>query len=463
MGSILKCEPGDESVAGSILTDERGSSQARGHRSTALVDASGAHDTHFIMSTLLWILGATLGTSFLCSILEAVFLSITHSYIAVLLDRGEWAGEWLARAQKNVDEPIAAILTLNTIANTMGATLAGAVAQRIFGNLWMTAFSVALTFSVLLFSEIVPKTVGATYWKELAKPTAHVLRAMVVVMKPLLIPLGWVSGLITPRAERPTVSRAELEVLAEIGRREGTLDEDEWQVVSNVIRLDEVSLAEVMTPRTDMVAIPADAGLKEAQRVMLDTGHLRLPVYEENLDRIVGVVLARDLWRAERDGAESLSGIIRSVPFAPASKPVEDLIPEMRAERTQMAIVVDEFGGTDGLVTLEDLIEEIIGEIQDEHEADEPVDFQQLAGGRIRIWGGVSLRDAGERLDFEPTEEEEEGYDTIGGMVFGRLNRIPIVGDRVEVASGSLRVTRMRGRRIEYLLFLPRAGSEGVG
>jgi magnesium and cobalt exporter, CNNM family len=190
------------------------------------------------MSTLVWILVATLATSFLCSILEAVFLSVTHSYVALLKASGEWAGVWFERAQKNIDEPIAAILTLNTIANTMGAALGGAVAGRVFGSTWMAAFSAVLTFSILIFSEIVPKTLGATYWKRLAKPAAYVLRTMVLVMKPFVGPLGWLAGLITPATERPTISRAELEVLAEIGRREGTLDEDEWKVVSNVIRLD---------------------------------------------------------------------------------------------------------------------------------------------------------------------------------------------------------------------------------
>ena len=119
-----------------------------------------------------------------------------------------------------------------------------------------------------------------------------------------------------------------------------------------------------------------------------------------------------------------------------------------------MAIVVDEFGGTAGLVTLEDLIEEIIGEIQDEHEGDEPQAFQPLSGGRVRIWGGTSLRDVSQRLSFEPTDDEDEGYDTIGGFVLGRLDRIPVVGDEVDVETGQFRVTQMNGRRIEYLLFV---------
>ena len=408
------------------------------------------------MTTLFWVLGTTLATSFLCSVLEAVLLSLTHSHIALMQEQGNWAGDWFAQAQKKIDEPIAAILTLNTIAHTVGAALGGAIAAEVFGSAWIGVFSAVLTFTILLFTEIVPKTAGATYWKELATPTAYILRGMVVLMKPIIVPLGFLSRLITSNTARPTVSRAELEVLAGIGLREGTLDEDEWQVVSNVIRLDEVSVAEVMTPRTDMVAVSADATVDEAISVMLDEGHLRIPVYEGSLDRVVGVLLARDLWRAQRDGAENIAGIVRAVPFAPASKPVEDLIPEMRRQRTKMAIVVDEFGGTAGLVTLEDLIEEIIGEIQDEHEADEPEAFQELAGGRVRIWGGVALREASERLGFEPTDEEEE-YDTLGGFVFGRLNRIPVVGDQIELERGSLRVVKMRGRRVEYLLFQPRS------
>jgi putative hemolysin len=407
------------------------------------------------MTTLLWVLGVTLSTSFLCSILEAVFLSVTHSHVALMRERGEWAGAWFQAARRKVDEPIAAILTLNTIAHTVGAAMGGAIAADVFGSTWVGVFSAVLTLVILLFTEIVPKTIGATYWGVLAKPSAYVLRAMVLVMKPIIVPLGLVARVITLSADRPTISRAELEVLAEIGRREGTLDEDEWKVMSNVIRLDEVSVGEVMTPRTDTVAVPLDATVDEAKAIMLEKGHLRLPVFEQTLDHIAGVLLARDLWRADHDGVTHIRSVIRPVPFAPASKPVEDLIPEMRRQRTKMAIVVDEFGGTAGVVTLEDLIEEIIGEIQDEHEQDEPEDFQELPGGRLRVWGGVPLRGASERLGFAPTEDEEEGYDSLGGFVFGRLNRIPMVGDQVDVESGSLRVVRMRGRRIEYLLFLP--------
>ena len=403
------------------------------------------------------VVGTSLSVSFLCSVLEAVLLSVNHSYVAVLQGRGDRAGDILARMKRQIDEPIAAILTLNTIAHTVGATVGGALAIIVFGGgVAVGVFTAALTFAVLVLSEIIPKTIGATFCKPLARPTAHLLRIMVFVMKPALVPLGYLSRWIKPRrARQATISRAEIEALAEIGRREGALDEDEFRVMSNVMQLDEIDVGEVMTPRIDIVAVPQGATVREAMDVMLDTGKLRLPVYEDSLDRIAGVLIARDLWRAARDGQSGIREITRPVPFAPATKPVEDLIREMRARSTKLAIVLDEFGGTAGLVTLEDLIEEIVGEFRDEHETDLPPDFVETAGGRIAIWGGTPVKDVEDRLGVELGED----YDTIGGYVFGALDRVGRIGDSVETAAGEFRIVRMRRRRIEYVVFVPGAKS----
>jgi magnesium and cobalt transporter len=189
---------------------------------------------------------------------------------------------------------------------------------------------------------------------------------------------------------------------------------------------------------------------------MLDAGHLRLPVYRGKLDNIVGILLARDLWRGDATGVTQVRDIMRPPLFAPSGKAVENLIPEMRRQRVKMAIVVDEFGGTAGLVTLEDLIEEIIGEIQDEHEADEPVNFHPIKGGEIRIWCGVAIREVNERLGLALPEE---GHDTLGGFLFGRLSRVGRVEDVVDTEWGRFRITRMRGRRIVYAVF-SRPGSK---
>ena len=334
----------------------------------------------------------------------------------------------------------------------------GALALQQFGEEWIAVFSAGLTLTILLFSEIIPKTLGATHWRSLAPPTAYVLRSLIWLMKPVLLPLSLFSRFLRREAAESTVSRAELEVLAEIGRREGTLDEDEWRVVTNIMKLDKVVVGEVMTPRTDVVAVPSEASVEEAKDLMLDEGHLRLPVFEGSLDTIVGLLLARDLWRADREGATDLRTILRPVSYAPASKLVEELIVEMREKRSKMVIVVDEFGGTAGLATLEDLIEEIVGEIQDEHEEDEPIAFQEVGRGATRIWGAVSLREVNERLDLGLPEDQ---FDTVGGYVFGSLNRIPQAGEEVQLPGGTLRVVKMRGRRVEYVRYLPAMAAPG--
>ncbi len=402
------------------------------------------------MIELLVVVGVALAGSFLCSILEAVILSVTHSYIAVLQSRGHRAGDILDRMKRQIDEPIAAILTLNTVAHTMGAAWGGVIVGRVYGDFWVGVFTAALTFAVLVLSEIIPKTLGATFCNQLAAPAAYLLRAMVIAMKPVLVPLGVLSRWVRPGAtSRAAISRAEIGALAELGRQEGAIDEEEFQVMSNVMQLDEIAVGEVMTPRIDMVAVSVGATVQEAMDVMLDHGKLRLPVYEGNLDRIVGILLARDLWRAARKGLEAVREVARPVRFAPDSKPVEELIREMRAQRTKMVIVLDEFGGTAGLVTLEDLIEEIVGEIQDEHEADEPRDFEETGDGRTLIRGGASVKDVEDRLGIVLGEE----FDTIGGYVFGVLGGVGKAGDRVDTPVGRFRILKVRRRRIEHLLF----------
>src|SRR5690606_28538568 len=173
-----------------------------------------------VLTALIFVIVIGLIISFTCSILEAVLLSISHSHVALMQERGERAGDLMARMRANLDEPIAAILTLNTIAHTISASVGGAYALRLWGETWIALFSAALTLAILVVSEILPKTIGATYWKRLAAPTAYVLRVLIVVLKPILIPLAWFNRLITPKGKKgPTVSRAEIEILAEIGRR----------------------------------------------------------------------------------------------------------------------------------------------------------------------------------------------------------------------------------------------------
>ena len=404
------------------------------------------------MTILLVTLAATLAVSGLCSILEAVLLSIDTSYVELRRAEGRRSGRLLYELKSHIDKPIAAILTLNTVAHTAGAAFAGSLAFELFGSAWVAVFSGVFTFAILVFSEIIPKTAGARFCNQLAPSTAYVLKALTFAMMPLLVPLSWVQRLVQGSGKNPGISREEIEVMARMAWTTGTLAEDEWRVVSNVMRLGEVPVGEVMTPRTDIVAIDDSASVEEAKEVMLDHGHLRLPVHTGTLDRIVGVLVARDLWRADQDGVTDIGDLPRPPIFAPVSRPVQELIPELRDKGAKMVIVLDEFGGTAGLATFEDLIEEIVGEIRDEHEAHEPADFHLPGDGSVRVWGGVSVRDANQRLRLEIPSDQ---FDTVGGYVFGSLHRVPRAGDEVPVAGGRLRVARMRGRRVEFVVFLP--------
>lgn len=404
------------------------------------------------MTILIVTLVATLAISGLCSILEAVLLSIDTSFVEMRRAEGRRSGRLLHELKSHIDQPIAAILTLNTVAHTAGATFAGSLAYELFGSAWVAAFSAVFTFAILVFTEIIPKTAGARFCRQLAPSSAYVLKALTFSMTPLLVPLSWVQRLVQGSGKSPDISREEIEVMARMAWTTGTLAEDEWQVVSNVMRLEEVPVGEVMTPRTDIVAIDAGATVEEAKKVMLDHGHLRLPVHTGSLDRIVGVLVARDLWRADQKGVTEIRDLPRTPIFAPVSRPVQELIPELRDRSAKMVIVLDEFGGTAGLATFEDLIEEIVGEIRDEHEAHEPAEFQRLADGSVRVWGGVSVREANQRLELDLPSDP---FDTVGGYVFGSLHRVPRAGDEVPVDGGRLRVARMRGRRVEFVVFFP--------
>jgi putative hemolysin len=417
-----------------------------------------------MLETLLLVVFGGLLVSFLCSILEAVLLSITHSYVALLQERGVAAGDLLARMRSNIDEPIAAILTLNTIAHTVGAAVGGALALRIFGDAWIALFSAALTLAILVFSEILPKTIGATYWQRLGIPAAYVLRALVVLLRPILIPLAWFNRLITPRRQgAPIVSRAELEILAGIGRREGTLAEDEWRVVSNIINLSEVRVSDVMTPRTRIAGVDITDGVAGAREVLRETGHRRLPVYEDTVDHVIGIITVRDILRAEDENLEDLRTLVRPVRFVPETKLVGALIREMRRDRISIAVVIDEFGGTAGIVTLEDLVEEIVGEIRDEHDPDFE-SIRPLKDGTFAIAGTTGIEEVNERLQMELTDDE---HSTIAGFIISRLGRLGEAGDIVEVRGGRFEVTAIDGRRIAALLFHPArsetARSDGTG
>jgi putative hemolysin len=228
---------------------------------------------------------------------------------------------------------------------------------------------------------------------------------------------------------------------------QGRLTAEPAEMIRGVVGLFETTAAEVMTPRTAVIGIAVDTPLEEAAAFILDQGHSRYPLYEESIDHIIGVALARDVWQGQVNGETDLRRIMRQPLFVPDTKPLATLLREMRRDRAHMAIVIDEFGGTEGIVTIEDVVEEIVGEIEDELDEAEPV-MEQGDDGAVIMSGGFAIAELNERYELELPDED---YTTVGGFVLGRLGRVAQVGDDVTIRGGRLEVLEMAGRRIARL------------
>lgn len=350
-----------------------------------------------------------LGFSFLCSIAESVILSVTKPYISLLEREGHNSGAVLRKLKDDINAPLAAILTLNTVAHTVGAAGAGAQAAIVFGNQYLGVISAVLTLLILVFSEIIPKTLGAFYWRQLAPVTGYVVRFLVWALYPFVKMSEWLTRGLSHGPTLTGFSRDEFAVMAELGEAEGQLERRESSILRNLFfTLRDHSIREVMTPRTVVYSLSQDATVGESYEDVEKSRFSRIPVYERrDPDCVVGFALKQELLLAfakgERD--RKLAEFRRDMLMLPETATIYQVFQKMLARRVQIAAVVDEYGGLEGLVTLEDLLETLLGEeIVDE--ADKTPDRQELAK---RLWRLRSKRH-GLRVD-EAAQQEHDAKD----------------------------------------------------
>ena len=321
-----------------------------------------------------------LGVSFLCSILEAIVLSIPHTHIAVMEKDGSKIGKiWGTLKDDDAVKPLTAILTLNTIAHTMGAAGVGSEVQKLYGEDALTIASVILTLAVLFLSEIIPKTLGTAYWKQLAPSAGYILHYTTVFLTLLIIPIQWLKKIL-PKGEQSLVTRDDVAALADLGEEEGILEVDEETVIHNLLRLREISVNEVMTPRVVLTAFQMDSTIREIMDENQVIRFSRIPIYGESIDDIKGIIIRSQLlMAASRDEWEiKISDLAKDVLSISASSSVDATLDLFLTNKQQIAIVTDEFGGTSGIVTMEDVLETLLGEeIVDE--LDEVEDMRELA------------------------------------------------------------------------------------
>ena len=335
--------------------------------------------------TLLFVyLAIAIGISFLCSVLEAVLLSITPSYVEQLSTTRPKAGVILAKSRARLDESLSSILILNTFAHTMGAAGVGSQAVRIFGDKWETLIAVLLTLAILYFSEIIPKTLGATFWRTLAVPATYVISWLVK----LVYPLVWLSTRLTKhfsRNKENEITREEIIALASLGHKDGTLFTQESEYLSNMLRLREIPTEQVLTPRSVVHMLDENITVAEALDHPESKQFTRIPIYGEGLDDITGKVIKRDLFEAERagHGSDPISKYARKIVRISEKLPVQQLLDMFIKHHAHLFLVEDEFGQISGVVTLEDAIETLLGrEIVDESDVVE--DLQELAKDKYR-------------------------------------------------------------------------------
>lgn len=335
--------------------------------------------------TLLFIyLSIAIGVSFLCSILEAVLLSITPSYIEQISIDKPSATRRLTKVKAQLDESLSSILILNTFAHTMGAAGVGSQALQVFGAKYETLIAVLLTLAILYFSEIIPKTLGAIFWRKLAIPAAFVISWLVK----LVYPLVWASTRLTRlfgSGEGNEITREEIIALASLGHKDGALFTQENKYLSNLLGLRDIRTEQVLTPRSVVHMLKHDLTIKEALDIDKTREFSRIPVYRNNRDDIVGKVIKGDLYEAERagHGSDKVADYIKSVIRISEKLPVQLLLETFIKNQAHLFLVEDEFGQNAGIVTLEDAIETLLGrEIVDESDTVE--DMQVLAKNRYR-------------------------------------------------------------------------------
>jgi CBS domain containing-hemolysin-like protein len=364
------------------------------------------------MTLLLIFLAFTLVFSFLCSVLEAVILTVPPSYVAAMKRVGRRTGHLLHRLKHDIDRPLAAILTLNTVANTAGAALVGNQARAVFESLWVGFTTGGLTFLVLVFSEIIPKTLGATYWRRLAMPAAWTTQGLIVALYPIVVFANRIAALIARDRPASRVSRGEIRAIADLGHSQGVIAADESRIIENVMKSGALAVRAAMTPRTVVVAL--DESLTLAEVPDADLRHSRIPIYRGSIDSVTGYVLRYELLLAvaRGEGERTVESLRRDILPLPDTQSLRDAFARLLGRHEHIALIVDQYGGTAGIVTVEDIVETLLGlEIVDE--TDRATDMQELArrrwARRVRRQGLAVEGGASTAPPDEPTGGREGG------------------------------------------------------
>src|SRR5216684_2110836 len=392
---------------------------------------------------------------FLCataSAAETALTSISRIKLKNLVEAQDKQAIEIERLFADPNKLLSTILIVNSVAVIVASSMSTVLALRFSATLGEVISTVLISLVVLIFCEITPKTAAVQNPLRWARVFVGPVRATAWLLRPVVWSLGAVTnfpkqimgGQIKHRG--PFVTEEELRLLVTVGEEEGVLEEEETEMIHSIFEFADTTVREVMIPRIDMVTLESDATVDEAVDLALQGGFSRIPVYEENIDNIIGVLYTKDMLKQLREGHNSLPvrDLVRAAYFVPETNKLDDLLREIRQKRIHMVIVVDEYGSVAGLVTIEDLVEEIVGDIQDEYDREEKL-YEPVSEDEYIFDAKISID---EFNDLMNTHLESEDYETLGGFLYAQLDKIPSVGDTITFEGWKFTVLSTRGRRI---------------
>ena len=394
-----------------------------------------------------------------CLVLSAFFSSSETALTTVnlirirnLADNGDKAAAWVLKARRDQSKMLGAILIGNNVVNLSASSMLTVLVTDVFGSQAVGAATGVLTLLVLLFGEITPKTIATLEAEKNALRFARVICLLMPILTPVIFVVNLLSGgvlrLLGVDPNKPTdsITEDELRTIVEVGHEKGVIESEEKEMINNVFDLGDSVARDIMVPRIDMSFVDVEASYEELMEIFRRDHYTRLPVYEDNTDNVIGIINMKDLILLEDRAAFSVRDYLRQPLFTFESKKLSELMIEMRKTSNNIVIVLDEYGATAGLITLEDILEEIVGDIRDEFDADEEDELKEISKGEYLADGSMNLDDINDRLGLELVSED---FDSLGGFMIDRLEHLPAEGEEVDTEEVRLVVEKVNKNRID--------------
>lgn len=394
--------------------------------------------------------------SFLCSIFEAVLLSCTNAYIVLLKKKGGSAGKVLEELKIGIDRPLAAILTLNTISHTFGAAGVGASIVEVFGDKWLALGSIILTLTMLYWTEMIPKTLGALYWKMLAPFCARPIKWLIYITYPFVVSFNVFARFFSRGRRAERITEEDIHLALEAGAKAGVIHEAEQDMVENIFRLGDRQVGMLMRPRVEIEWIDLNDPLEEVREKILASKHHRLPVCRGDIDEVVGIVHSLDIlspaWKREKIDLQALA----TPPlYVQENSHIFELMDLLRKNHERLALVTDEYGAIQGVITVGDILNAIVKDIETEEE-------QLITMVNNRSWvvdGKIPIDEFKEFFHLAALPEEEKArYRTLSGLCMNQLGQVPKKGDSFIIGPFRFEIIKVRMRRVEKILLTRQDG-----